>query len=81
MKKERTCYARLKIFGVFVRGGAADGQLMKQVLSVLVTVGWSGGGSVIALWIAKYTVGLRVSEQDESTGLDTTSHGETAYTA
>ena len=25
------------------------------------------------------TVGLRVSEEDERTGLDSTSHGETAY--
>ncbi len=66
--------------GVFVRGGAADGQVMKQVLSVLVTVGWSGVVSVIALLIAKYTVGLRVPEQEENTGLDTTTHGETAYT-
>lgn len=66
--------------GVFVRGGAEDGQLLKQVLSVLVTVGWSGVVSVIALLVAKFTVGLRVSEQDEATGLDTTSHGETAYT-
>ncbi|MCB1206856.1 MAG: ammonium transporter [Verrucomicrobiae bacterium] len=67
--------------GVFVRGGAADGQLMKQILSVLVTAGWSGVVSVIALFIAKFTVGLRVSEQDENAGLDTTSHGETAYTS
>ncbi|MBL9152720.1 MAG: ammonium transporter [Verrucomicrobiales bacterium] len=66
--------------GVFVRGGAADGQLMKQILSVLVTIGWSGVVSVIALLIAKYTVGLRVTEQAETEGLDTTSHGETAYT-
>ncbi len=67
--------------GVFVRGGAEDGQLMKQILSVVVTVAWSGVVSVLALSIAKLTVGLRVSEQDEATGLDTTSHGETAYTA
>jgi Amt family ammonium transporter len=67
--------------GVFVRGGAEDGQLMKQILSVLVTIGWSAAVSVIALLAAKYTVGLRVAEQDEATGLDTTSHGETAYTA
>ena len=65
--------------GVFVRGGAADGQVIQQVKSVLVTVAWSGGVSVIALTIAKLVVGLRVSDQDEEEGLDTTSHGESAY--
>ena len=65
--------------GVFVRGGAAEGQLVNQILSVLVTIGWSGVVAVIALFIAKVTVGLRVTEQAETQGLDTTSHGETAY--
>ncbi len=67
--------------GVFVRGGAADGQVLIQIKSVLVTAGWSAIAAFIGLAIAKFTVGLRVSEQDENMGLDTTSHGETAYTA
>lgn len=67
--------------GVWVRGGAADGQVITQIKSVVVTMGWSAIVSIVALLVAKYTVGLRVTEQAESEGLDTTSHGETAYTA
>ncbi|HRQ87435.1 MAG TPA: ammonium transporter [Bacteroidia bacterium] len=66
--------------GVFVRGGAADGQVIQQIKSVLLTIGWSGVVSVIALTIAKFTVGLRVPEAEEDAGLDTTTHGESAYT-
>lgn len=67
--------------GVFVRGGAPDGQVLIQIKSVLVTIGWSGAAAFVALLVAKFTVGLRVPEQEENMGLDTTSHGETAYTA
>jgi Amt family ammonium transporter len=35
--------------------------------------------SFIALMICKVTVGLRVDEQSEREGLDTSSHGERAY--
>ncbi len=68
--------------GVFVREGidTVDGQVLQQIKSVLVTIVWSGVVSVVALLIAKFTVGLRVSEAEEDAGLDTTSHGETAYT-
>jgi Amt family ammonium transporter len=33
----------------------------------------------VAFKIADLIVGLRVSEEDEREGLDTTSHGEAAY--
>jgi Amt family ammonium transporter len=35
--------------------------------------------SVIALFIVKLVVGLRVSEEEEREGLDVSSHGEKAY--
>jgi Amt family ammonium transporter len=35
---------------------------------------------VIAFGIVKATIGLRVTEDQEREGLDTASHGETAYT-
>jgi len=50
-----------------------------QAKSVGVTVIWSAVASVIALTVAKFTVGLRVNEDDEHTGLDVTAHGEEAY--
>ncbi len=67
--------------GVFIREGIEpkDNQLMIQIKSVAVTAIWSGVVATIALLIAKFTVGLRVPEQEESEGLDTHTHGEAGY--
>ena len=64
--------------GVFVREGIT-GNVMSQIYSIGVTVVWSGVVAVVALLIAKVTVGLRVSEDEEHSGLDLTYHGEEAY--
>lgn len=64
--------------GVFVREGI-DGNVLTQIKTVLVTVVWSGVVAFIALMIAKVTVGLRVTEDEEHSGLDITYHGEEAY--
>ena len=68
--------------GVFIRDGAGDPgmtQVIIQAKAVLVTIIWSAAAAAIALGVAKTTVGLRVDEEDEETGLDQTSHGESAY--
>lgn len=54
-------------------------QVGVQFMSVVVTIIWSAAVSVIALSIAKATVGLRVSEEVEHTGLDLAEHGEEGY--
>ena len=55
------------------------GQVWIQAKAVLVTIVWSGVVSLVAYKIVDLTIGLRVSEEDEREGLDTTSHGERAY--
>jgi Amt family ammonium transporter len=54
-------------------------QVWIQTKGVLVTIAWSGVVSLIAYKIVDLTIGLRVSEEDEREGLDTTAHGERAY--
>ena len=54
-------------------------QFIVQAKSVGFTIIWCGVISFILFKIVDGTVGLRVSEEDERVGLDTTSHGETAY--
>jgi len=54
-------------------------QVWIQTVSVVVTIAWSGIVSLIAYKLVDKIIGLRVSEEHERTGLDTTSHGETAY--
>lgn len=55
-------------------------QVWGQTVSVLITIAWSGVAALIAFSIAKVTVGLRVDEKTEESGLDQTEHGESAYT-
>ncbi len=67
--------------GVFLRDPEINvaSQVVTQAKSVLVTVAWSGIVSVVALLIVKVVVGLRVTEADETVGLDQASHGESGY--
>lgn len=54
-------------------------QLVSQLWGVVVTIIWSGAVSFIAYKIVDMLVGLRVTEEVERLGLDTTEHGESAY--
>jgi Amt family ammonium transporter len=63
--------------------GGDDFDIMSQVMiqgeGVIITIVWSAVAAFIAFKIADIIVGLRVSEDAEREGLDTTSHGERAY--
>jgi Amt family ammonium transporter len=54
-------------------------QVIAQAKGVLVTLLWSGIGSFILYKVVDVVIGLRPTPDDESTGLDLTSHGEVAY--
>jgi Amt family ammonium transporter len=54
-------------------------QMISQLWSVVIAIVWSGAVSFAAFKLVDVLVGLRVSEEDERLGLDTTEHGETAY--
>ncbi|MEP7244198.1 MAG: ammonium transporter [Gammaproteobacteria bacterium] len=55
-------------------------QLIIQAKAVGVVVIWTGVVSFVAAMIVKFTLGLRVSEEEEREGLDISAHGERAYT-
>jgi Amt family ammonium transporter len=55
------------------------GQVVTQATGVATTVIWSGVVALIVFKLIDLTIGLRVSEEDEREGLDTTAHGEAAY--
>ena len=67
----------------YVANAAAEynfgAQFISQFWGVAVAVIWSAIVSYAAYKIVDMAVGLRVSEEDERQGLDTTTHGETAY--
>lgn len=71
------------VFASAAIGGTAGGlegnwpQLWIQIKSVLITLVYSGVGSFILLMIVKAILGLRITPQEETEGLDITLHGET----
>ena len=72
------------IFGAAVLGGnqvdlAIGHQLGVQLTAALMTAVWAGGATFVLLKITDAIVGLRVSEEDESTGLDISLHEERGY--
>ena len=60
-------------------GGTGDGVFLDQLMSTLIVVGYTAVVTGIILFLLKVTVGLRVSEEEETIGLDTSLHGESAY--
>ena len=58
---------------------AASTQLWTQILVALIAVVASGVLTLIIGLALKYTMGWRISEEDEVEGVDVTTHGEAAY--
>ncbi len=54
-------------------------QLLIQAKAVAVVIIWTAVVAAIGFYLIKWTVGLRVSEDEEREGLDITIHGERAY--
>ncbi len=64
--------------------GLAEGisigdQLRTQLVGIVVVAVWAGVLSLIILKVIQATIGLRVSVEDETEGLDITAHGERGY--
>jgi ammonium transporter, Amt family len=56
-------------------------QFLIQAKAVGLVVIWTAAVSCAAAYIVKFTLGLRVSEEEEREGLDISAHGERAYTS
>ena len=54
-------------------------QLAMQVLGVAVVGTWTVLGTIVAFKLADVLFGLRVSEEEEETGLDQSEHGISVY--
>ena len=66
--------------GDLVLPGISRGeQILRQLGAIGVSWAWAFTATAVILLLMKYTVGLRVSEQDEEQGLDLSQHGEEAY--
>jgi Amt family ammonium transporter len=54
-------------------------QVIAQLKGVGMTIVWSGVVALVSYKLVDWTIGLRVTEEVEREGLDTTLHGERAY--
>ncbi len=63
--------------GLFYGGGGA--QLATQALGVGAAFAWAFGTGMVLFLAIKYTVGLRVTREEELAGLDVGEHGMEAY--
>ena len=70
-------YADSASYGLLV-GGGID-QLIYQAIGVAAVGAWTVVTSIILFGIIKYTVGLRVDESEEESGLDVAEHAMEAY--
>jgi ammonium transporter, Amt family len=62
--------------------GAIDGhwsQMVNQIAGIAIAWGLSIVGTLILLFLVDKTIGLRVTPEDETEGLDLTQHGEEGY--
>jgi len=65
------------VTGLFY-GGGFD-QLWRQAIGAGAVLLYSAVGTAIVALIVKYTIGLRITEEDESSGIDEAEHAETGY--
>jgi Amt family ammonium transporter len=69
-------------FGAGKATGLLEGnghQVMNQMIGVAISWVVSIVGTLIILFVVDKTIGLRVSAEDEATGLDLSQHGEDGY--
>ena len=66
-------------FGALADGVTRIEQIGFQIVGIAATWGWSFVVTSLILLALKYTIGLRVRDEDEQTGLDIAAHGEPAY--
>ena len=64
--------------GLFMEGGGIT-QLINQLISVAIVGAYVLGTSFLFWFILKATIGIRVSPEEEQSGLDIGEHGQEAY--
>ena len=66
-------------FGTLAEGMGRGEQILLQLVSIGVSWVWAFGTTAIIMIVLKYTIGLRVPQEEEEVGLDVSQHAETAY--
>jgi Amt family ammonium transporter len=70
-------FASLAVNPAGAQGGL--GQVGRQAAAAAVTMGFAFGSTLVILRVVDRTIGLRIAQEDEETGVDLAIHGEVAY--
>ncbi len=65
----------------YVKDSLFQPLVLQQIEAILLTLVLAIGGTIVIALIVKHTIGLRVSEEVETVGLDLAEHGEEGYHA
>lgn len=65
--------------GEFFAGGNAPGQVVTQLIAIVITYVFAGVGTFLILKVLDATIGLRVKQEVEYQGVDINEHGEEGY--
>ena len=68
-----------KIAGQLVPLAGGGAQFFNQLRGVLFTMAFVGAATFVILKVVNALIGLRLTEEDETLGLDLSQHGESAY--
>ena len=71
-------FASASLGGMGLENSISD-QVMIQIVGIIFTIIWCGIFTYIALRVTNSIVGLRVTDEDEQTGVDLSEHGEKGY--
>jgi ammonium transporter, Amt family len=71
--------ATCNIGGQIVSLAGGVPQFLNQLKGVVFTMAYAGGATFVLLKLVDTFVGMRVTEEEESLGLDLSQHGESAY--
>ena len=66
-------------FGGMGLDNSISSQIGIQFIGIVFTIIWCGLFTFIILRIVDNVLGLRISEEDEETGIDLSEHGEKGY--
>ena len=71
-------FASASFGGMGLENSISD-QVMIQIVGIIFTIIWCGIFTYIALRVTNSIVGLRITDEDEQTGVDLSEHGEKGY--
>jgi Amt family ammonium transporter len=68
-----------KVTGCFGLLYGNPGQVLIQLEGIAATIVWTSIGTAVILYAIKFTIGLRVTPEQETEGLDLALHGEQVH--